>query len=53
MQTLINWVFDQLQKWSHTNNIEYFILSRNPKDIADIERLTLEYNSQISKGSSL
>jgi hypothetical protein len=48
---LINQIDKWFQRWTYHNDIEDFIISRYPKDIADIERFTQEYNIKISKGS--
>lgn len=46
LSKLISW-FDQL---SYGSMLERYILSRNPKSIYDIERLTREFEFKLSRG---
>jgi hypothetical protein len=45
IKQLITLVF----KKSYGSELEQYIISRNPTNPGDVERLTLEYNSKINK----
>ena len=35
---------------SYQSNLEAYIVARNPQDIADVERLTKQYDLAVAKG---
>lgn len=47
-KTILNKI---LSYFHYENSLENFIRSKNPQDILEIERYTVEFNRKISKGA--